>query len=319
MLYRSHPATGWTRIEGEFRSLATDTAQLSLPDAGDTRALPKLLMYNADVAIYASARSQPMPFYFRNVDGDELLYVQRGAGVIRTDFGPLSFQPGDYLIIPKGITYRLEPRGQDNMFYIVQTRGPLGFPERGLLGQYVPFDFGMLETPEPGPAEAAESGEWEVVVKKANRLTSIFYPFDPMDVVGWQGTVAPMKLSIYDIRSISAERLDIPPSGYATFVAPGCMICTFTPHPMQSDPDSSYVPPYHRNVDYDEVTFVLASEADRPARGPHAGMLYYTPQGAHHGPDANPFSQAVRPERFTMYLLNVDAELPMTLAPSFPR
>jgi homogentisate 1,2-dioxygenase len=319
MLYRRHPATGWTRIEGDFRVLAADAAKLSLPDVDDARALPTLLMHNADVAIYASARTRPMPYYFRNVDGDELLCVQRGSGVIRTDFGPLTFQPGDYLVIPKGITYRLEPHSQDNMFYIVQTRGLLGFPERGLLGQYIPFDFAMLETPEPAPAAAAESAEWEVVVKQANRLTSIFYPFDPMDVVGWQGTVAPMKLSIYDIRSVSAERLDIPPSGYATFSAPGCLICTFTPHPVQSDPDSSFVPPYHRNVDYDEVTFVLASESDTPGRGPHAGMMYFTPQGAHHGPDANPFSEAMRPERFTMYLLNIDTELPMTVSPAFPR
>src|SRR5262249_12021843 len=124
-------------------------------------------------------------------------------------------------------------------------------------------------------------------------------------------------LSIYDIRSISAERLDIPPSGYATFAAPGCLICTFTPHPVPSDPDSAFVPPYHRNVDYDEIAFVLADEGVPAGEGPHDGTLYLNPQGVHHGPDATPFSQRERPERFTTYLLNIDAVRPVTLTPAY--
>ena len=151
-----------------------------------------------------------MPFHYRNVNGDELIFVE-----------------GDYVVVPKGVTYRLIPETRDNMFYITQTTGPIGFPERGLLGQYVPFDFGMLRTPEPRPAPDDDNDEDRE----------------------WQGTVAPFKLSMYDIRSISPERLDIPPGGYATFRAPGTLICTFTPRPMRSDPDSSFVPPYHRNID----------------------------------------------------------------------
>lgn len=318
MLYRRHPATAWTRIEGDFRNTVADTNRMELPDAADARALPTKMMYNEDVAVYVSQRAEPMPFYYRNTDGDELIFVQRGQGTITTDFGPLEFAEGSYLAVPKGITYRLEPATRDNLFYITQTTGPLGFPERGVLGQYVPFDFGVLETPEPSPApESDANGEWEVVVKRADRLSSLFYPFDPMDVVGWQGTTAPFKLSMYDIRSISAERLDIPPSGYATFSAPGALICTFTPRPMQSDPDSSFVPPYHRNVDYDEIAFVLGVEGEPLGRGAHDGLLYLNPQGAHHGPDANPFSEADRPERFRTYLLNIDVERPLTLTPAY--
>ncbi|MER6807648.1 homogentisate 1,2-dioxygenase [Spirillospora sp. NPDC000708] len=320
MLYRRHPATAWTRIEGDFRNTVADVRELELPDATDPRALPTKLMYNDDVAVYASRRSEPMPFYYRNADGDDLIFVQRGTGRLTTDFGPLDFQAGDYLAVPKGITYRLEPDSRDNIFYVVQTTGPLGFPERGLLGQYVPFDYGVLRTPEPRPAEDAdggEGGEWEVVVKRGDRLSSIFYPFDPFDVVGWQGSTAPFKLSMYDIRSISAERLDIPPSGYTTFTAPGCLICTFTPRPMQSDPDSSFVPPYHRNVDYDEIAFVVGTEGEQAGAGPRDGTLYLNPQGAHHGPDANPFSSAERPERFTTYLLNIDVERPLTITSAY--
>ena len=97
-------------------------------------------------------------------------------------------------------------------------------------------------------------------MKSKDRLTSLFYPFDLFDVVGWQGNVAPFRLNINDIRSISAERLNIPPSGDATFQAPGVWICTFTPHPMQGDPDSKHFPPFHRNMDYDEILLFLEAE-----------------------------------------------------------
>jgi homogentisate 1,2-dioxygenase len=100
--------------------------------------------------------------------------------------------------------------------------------------------------------------------------------------VGWQGNVAPFRLNINDIRSTSAERLNIPPSGYATFQAPGVLICTFTPHPMQSDPDSKHFPPFHRNVDNDEILLFL--EAEGPdGHGLPPGMLLVNPQGCHHG------------------------------------
>lgn len=326
MLYRAHASIGWTRIEGTFRNRAADTSEMDLPDMTDPRALPTKMMFNDDVAIFVSRRSEPMPYYFRDVEGDEVILVQRGHGQLRTDFGALAYRAGDYLVIPKAVNYRLVPDSGDNMFYIVQTTGQIGFPERAGIGKFVPFDLGILETPQlratqPVPAGTAADGpEWEVLVRHGEELTSIFYPFDPTDdTLGWQGTIAPFRLSMYDIRSISAERLDIPPGGYGTFKAAGCLICTFTPHPMQSDPDSTFVPPYHRNVDYDEVTFVLASEDGTRGERLHTEMLFHTPQGAHHGPDANPFSQPTRPERFGMYLLNIDTERSLTLTENYLR
>ena len=55
------------------------------------------------IRLYVSRRSQPMPFYYRNADGDELMFVHRGRGTIQTDFGPLEFEPGDYLVLPRAV------------------------------------------------------------------------------------------------------------------------------------------------------------------------------------------------------------------------
>jgi homogentisate 1,2-dioxygenase len=322
MLYRLHPPTAFTRVEGDFRMRAADTNGMRVDDAFDARALPTKLMFNDDAAIFLSKRATPMPFIYRNVDGDEVIHVHQGEGVLHTEFGPLEYRKGDYLVVPKGVAYRLRPTTTDNMFYVVQTSGQVGFPDRGLLGSFVPFDLGVLEIPEPEPPANGADGEWEVVVKRNDRLTSYFYPFDPMDVVGWQGTVAPFRLSMYDIRSISSQRLDIPPSGYATFRAPGVIIATFTPHPMQSDPDSTFVPPFHRNMDYDEVAFVLGTEQQTDVgasngHGLQAGMLFAIPQGVPHGPEQDQILNSGRPERFELYLLTIDVERPLTFTPAF--
>jgi homogentisate 1,2-dioxygenase len=322
MLYRLHPPTGFTRVEGDLRMRAADTNAIATDDAIDPRALPTKLMFNDDVAVFLSKRSEPMPFIHRNVDGDEVIHVHRGEGTLFTEFGPLPFHQGDYLVVPKGVMYRLSPTTRDNTFFVVQTTAQVGFPDRGVLGAFVPFDLGMLDIPEPVPYAHGGAGEWEVLVKHGDRQTSYFYPFDPMDVVGWQGSVAPFRLSMYDIRSISSQRLDIPPSGYATFRAPGVIIATFTPHPMQSDPDSTFVPPFHRNTDYDEIAFILGTEqhtGDASANGPgglQAGKLFVIPQGVPHGPEQDMISKG-RPERFELYILAIDVERPLSFTPAF--
>lgn len=315
MLYRRHSSTKWSRIEGEFRSRVADTNEIVVPDMSDPRALPTTLLSNDDVAICLSRRSEPMPYYFRDVDGDEVIMVQRGQGEMHTDFGVLPFRPGDYLVVPKGINYRLVPEGSDNMFYLVRTRGQIGFPDRGGLGHFVPFDLGVLDTPDPRPSDPADDQEWEILVRREDTLTSVFYPFDPMDVVGWQGSICPFRLSMYDIRNVSSERIDIPPSGFATFETRGCLICTFTPHQVQIDPDSTYVPPLHRNVDADEATFILATEDGKPVGRLDPGRLFLTPQGAHHGPDAPP----IRPERWSLYTMMTETERPLMATPEYEK
>lgn len=80
--------------------------------------MPVAFLGNSDVRLYVSRRSEPMPFYYRNADGDELIFVHRGEGTVETDFGPLEFTPGDYLNIPRAVTYRIVPSTGDNFFLI---------------------------------------------------------------------------------------------------------------------------------------------------------------------------------------------------------
>ena len=111
--------------------------------------MPTPVLGNSDVRLYVSRRSEPMPFYYRNADGDELIFVHRGTGLIETDFGPLAFEKGDYIVMPRAVTYRVVPERRDNFFLIVQSRTEFDPPEKGLIGQHALYDPAVVITPEP--------------------------------------------------------------------------------------------------------------------------------------------------------------------------
>ncbi len=101
---------GWTRFEGKLRPHLFDLNKLQPTDLHDAEGVPSTFLGNNDVQLSVSRRSKPMPFYFRNADGDELYFVHRGEGTIETDFGPLAFEKGDYIVLPRAVTYRVVPR-----------------------------------------------------------------------------------------------------------------------------------------------------------------------------------------------------------------
>ena len=109
-LYHAHPPTGWIRFEGKLRPHLFDLNRIAATDRQDPEGMPAAFLGNQDVTLYVSRRSRPMPFYYRNADGDELIFVHRGRGSIETDFGPLMFEPGDYLVMPRAVTYRADSR-----------------------------------------------------------------------------------------------------------------------------------------------------------------------------------------------------------------
>jgi homogentisate 1,2-dioxygenase len=150
-LYRRHPTTAWTRIEGPLQPRALRTYDVRPDDMIDAHGLPTTLLYNDDVGIAISRRQETMPFFFRNGDGDELHFIHQGEGRLECDFGVLPFEPGDYILIPRGTNYRLVYTTTENFSLIIESRGPFSFPERGMIGQHAPFDYTLLDTPELEP------------------------------------------------------------------------------------------------------------------------------------------------------------------------
>jgi homogentisate 1,2-dioxygenase len=278
-LYRRHPPTAWTSAEGPAVHRAFE---LGRAVAGDEDLWPTAVLGNADCHIAFHRRLRGRPEFLRNADGDELHFVHAGTGVLRTEYGPLNYRPGDYLLVPRGTTYRFECAEPTDTLVVEATSGAsMGLPDRGMLGRHALFDPAVLEVPE---AEAVdEEGEFVVVVKREGHDTRVTYPFHPCDVIGWKGDVAPLRLNVADFRPVVSPRYHLPPSAHTTFVCTGFVVCTFAPRPMEEDPDALRLPFYHRNIDYDEVIFYHRGEFFSRA-GIGEGMLTFHPHGLHHGP-----------------------------------
>ncbi len=312
-LYRTHQPTNWTRIEGPLKPRAIDCAKLMPTDAADpTKGLPTTFLYNDDVALKVSRLSQPMPFYFRNADADDVYFVHRGAGVLETDFGPIDFEPGDYLVIPRGTTYRVVPHTTDNFFLVIESKGEITIPDRGSLGPQAIFDMGVVQTPDPVEMtnHPTGAGEYELRIKRLGAYTSVFYDFNPLDVVGWKGDLTVWKLNVRDIRPVMSHRYHLPPSVHTTFLGGNFVICTFVPRPFESDEEAMRVPFYHRNIDYDEVLFYHAGDFfSRENIGP--GMVTFHPQGIHHGPHPKAAEKAAKKSETDEIAVMVDTRYPL--------
>lgn len=284
-LYRTAPPTGWTNIEGDTRPEAFNTLDLPGLENGDYLQGRVPFLYNNDVVISMAKVAAPVPYYFRNADGDECIFVHEGSGRLETDFGPLNYERGDYLVIPRCTVYRFVP-AEETLLLIVESAAEFMVPERGMLGEHALFDPGVINVPTPVPAAANghEGHEYLLKIKRLNGITTVTYPFNPINVVGWKGDLTVWQLNIRDIRPVMSERYHLPPSAHTTFKTRGAVICTFLPRSLENgDPGALKVPFYHANVDFDEVLFYHDGDFfSRAGIGP--GMITFHPQGIHHGP-----------------------------------
>ena len=286
-IYHRHPPTGWTSFEGPLRPHAFDAAAASLPSPEPFRGA--LLLSNSACRIVLWRVAESMPHLQRNADGDVLLFVHEGSGELYCDFGHLSYAEGDYLLLPRGIMWRLEPASSTAALLIEATNGSYKLPERGLLGPHAQFDAAALQTPKLDTEfKAQRDGEWQVQVKRRGQITTITYPFNPLDAIGWKGNLAPVKLNWRDIRPVASHRYHLPPSVHSTFVADRFVVCTFVPRPLESDPGALKVPFFHSNDDFDEVIFYHAGDFfSRDNIRP--GMMTFHPCGFTHGPHPKAF------------------------------
>jgi homogentisate 1,2-dioxygenase len=320
MIYREHGPNEVVRVEGTLQPRrVADTALVEPSDLTDPRGTPEVMLANADVSVAISRRSAAMPFAYRNTDGDLLYFVHEGRGQFATEFGRLLYEPGDYLLVPKGVTFCAMPEGGACHMLVVESRGPLALAEHRQVGRHMPVDPTVLVVPELHDLGWAPREEWELRVKHGGAHSSIFYRHNPLAAVGWKGDLFPWKLNIRDIIPISSDRIHLAPSSWCTFEAAGFAVITFVPQTAVADLEAEELPSYHRNVDNDESVFVHHDESG--ARKP--GMLSHTPQGILHGADEAAraaFQKRRTPGmRRTLCGVSVDTDRPLTPSPVFER
>jgi homogentisate 1,2-dioxygenase len=222
----------------------------------------------------------------RNADGDELLFVHQGRGELFCDYGHLSFGIGDYIVLPRGTMWRLECDEPLSGLLIEATNSSYSLPEKGLVGPHAIFDPAMLDVPRIDDAFRAQQNDtqrWAVRIKRRGQLSTVTYPFNPLDAVGWHGDLSVVRLNVRDIRPLMSHRYHLPPSAHTTFVGNRFVVCTFVPRPFESDPGALKVPFFHNNDDYDEMLFYHAGDFFS-RDNIHPGMMTLHPAGFTHGP-----------------------------------
>ena len=191
--------------------------------------------------------------------------------------------------------WRLSPDKPTMALMVEATNDHFTLPEKGLLGRHAIFDPAMLDTPKIDDAFRAQQDErtWKVSVKRRNQVSTVTFPYNPLDAVGWHGDLSAVRINWRDIRPLMSHRSHLPPSAHTTFVAGRFVVCTFVPRPFESDPEALNVPFFHNNDDYDEVIFY--HEGDFFSRDNiHPGMMTLHPSGFTHGPHPKAFNAATR-------------------------
>jgi len=282
MMYHKHAPTEWTTWSGPLRPRAFDLTALSA--GGGFWDAPDIL-YNAATKIRLWRVDGAMDHLVRNADGDDLLFIHEGSGALYCDYGHLDYAKGDYIVVPRSTMWRLEPAEPTMVLAIESTSGTFKVPERGMVGRHAIYDEAILDTPKIDEAFKAQQdeNEWHVLIKRRGEVSTVVYPFNPLDAVGWNGDLSVVRLNVKDIRPLMSHRFHLPPSAHTTFVANRFVVCTFAPRPFETDPGALKVPFFHNNDDYDEVIFY--HDGDFFSRDNiHPGMMTFHPCGFTHGP-----------------------------------
>ncbi|OLU27398.1 homogentisate 1,2-dioxygenase [Pseudomonas sp. PA15(2017)] len=290
-LHHKHPPTGWIDWQGPLRPHAFNFNRIA--SAHDCPFEAPLTLHNADIRLRVWKTATAMGHLVRNSDGDELLFVHDGAGHFHCDFGHLEYRDGDYLVIPRGTAWRVEPTAPSHFLLVENTDGAYQLPDKGLLGGQAIFDPAVLDHPHIDDAFKAQQDEntWQIRIKRQGRISTVTYPYNPLDAVGWHGDNTVVRLNWRDIRPLMSHRYHLPPSVHTTFVAKGFVVCTFTPRPVESDPGALKVPFFHNNDDYDEVLFYHRGNFFS-RDNIEAGMVTLHPCGFPHGPHPKALKKA---------------------------
>jgi homogentisate 1,2-dioxygenase len=254
----------------------------------------RLLMWNDDVEIALCRPTEEQGFFFRDGEGDEVIFVHRGSGEVETTFGTLTYREHDYVVIPRGTTYRFRPEGEQ-LWLTFFTPGEIETPDRyrnryGQLLEHAPYS--QRDFHPPGElATHRERGEFELVVRARDGYQRYLLDYHPLDVIGWDGYVYPYTFNIDDFEPVSG-RIHMPPPVHQTFQGPNFVICSFCPRQLDFDPDAVPIPYNHSNLQSEEMIYYVAGQFGS-RKGVGVGSITLHPSGLPHGPQPGLYEKSL--------------------------
>ena len=287
-----------------------------VPQEEDYLQSRKTILTNTDCNIILAAPKNSLTNYFyKNTDADELIFIHRGTGKLRTLLGNLDFKYGDYLLIPRGIIYQIDFDSDDNRLFIVESYRPIYTPKRyrnwfGQLLEHAPFCERDLRQPQELETHN-EKGDFLMKIKKQDEIIEMMYASHPFDVVGYDGYNYPYAFSIHDFEPITG-RIHQPPPVHQTFETDAFVVCSFVPRLYDYHPDAIPAPYNHSNIDSDEVIYYV--DGDFMSRNDiEKGHISLHPAGIPHGPHPGATERSIGKKETEELAVMVDTFKPLKI------
>jgi homogentisate 1,2-dioxygenase len=327
ILYYTYPPTRVKKIErfnpGQFipEEWHTDVQRhhhlrtSQLQRGGDAVLGRQALMFNKDIIMGIALPTDAMDYFFRDGDSDIVYFVHEGHGVLETNFGLLPYHEGDYIIIPRGTTFRfnIDSDSPATRFFTIEARGTIEPPHRyinknGQLLEHSPYCERDIRRPQELVTHT-ERGDFEVRLKVGDTISSYWFDYHPLNVVGWDGYEYPWIFNIADFEPITG-RVHQPPPVHQTFQGPNFVICSFVPRKLDYHPLSVPVPYNHSNIDSDEMLYYVNGNFGS-RRGIEQSSITLHPRGIPHGPQPGAVERSLGAERTEELAVMIDTFYPL--------
>jgi homogentisate 1,2-dioxygenase len=229
--------------------------------------------------------------------------------------GNLEFSYGDYIVVPRGMIYKMDFENENNRHFITESMHPVYTPKRyrnwfGQLLEHSPYCERDFRTPKELETHN-EKGDFVVKIKKEGILYDYCYASHPFDVAGWDGFNYPYAFSIHDFEPITG-RVHQPPPVHQTFETAAFVICSFCPRLYDYHPESIPAPYNHSNIDSDEVLYYV--DGDFMSRNDISkGQITLHPSGIPHGPHPGAYERSIGKDKTEELAVMVDTFKPLKL------
>jgi len=276
----------------------------------------KPVLVNTDLHISLAAPRKSMTDYFyKNTMADEMIFIHEGSGVLKTGYGNIDFEYGDYLIIPRGVIHQIHFNTENNRLFIVESFSPIKAPKRyrnenGQLLEHSPFCERDIKTPKNLETHD-EKGNFKILIKKQGLIYPYVYATHPFDFIGWDGFHYPWGFSIHNFEPITG-RLHQPPPVHQTFEAHNFVVCSFVPRKYDYHPLSIPAPYNHSNVDSDEVLYYVDGDF-MSRKSVERGQITLHPGGIPHGPHPGTVEKSIGKESTEELAVMIDPFKPLML------
>jgi homogentisate 1,2-dioxygenase len=325
ILYHHHlpPRVMKTEFLGEVKPEYTEFGAIrhrafktvDAPAGGDAVAARRNLLGNNDVILGVSRPTESMSYFYRNAQAYEVWFVHEGTGVLRTQFGKLPFEPGDYIVIPFGTTWQLTLDGHEARFFVIESKSQIEPPKRYLnkFGQFLEHaPYCERDIRVPMELESfTDTGEFEVRVKVRDSMSRHLLDYHPLDVVGWDGCLYPWIFNVRDFEPITG-RIHQPPPVHQTFAGHNFVVCSFVPRMFDYHPQGIPAPYNHSNVNSDEVIYYCDGNF-MSRKGIDKYDITLHPFGLPHGPQPGATEGSLGREKTEELAVMVDTFNPLHL------